>query len=317
MNPALTPLALSIVLGTALGIGLISMLAAIPRVGAPALARRISPYVRDVIDVREEPPWRDTNSARVGGAGGVMIGAVLRGAAGRVSRTLGGSEALARRLAQAGDTRGVERFRARQLGWATAGLVAGSALTIVIALAGRATPILVVLPVITGLLAGYAADVQLQARARRRLSRLQEELPEVLEFLSMCLAAGEGILDSLRRVSALGAGDLAAELRVAVLEVGTGSSLTDALSGLARRLDLPALTRAVDQLIASIERGAPLARVLQAQADDAHEDAKRHLIERAGRAEIAMLVPLVFLILPLSVVFAIFPGIVMLQLGLG
>jgi hypothetical protein len=60
-----------------------------------------------------------------------------------------------------------------------------------------------------------------------------------------------------------------------------------------------------------------LAHVLQEQAVDAREDAKRGLLELAGRKEILMLLPLVFLILPLSVLFAIFPGIVMLRLGVG
>ena len=70
-------------------------------------------------------------------------------------------------------------------------------------------------------------------------------------------------------------------------------------------------------LLGILTRGAPLAHVLQDQAVDAREDAKRALIEAAGRKEILMLLPLVFLILPLSVLFAVFPGIVMLRLGLG
>ena len=49
----------------------------------------------------------------------------------------------------------------------------------------------------------------------------------------------------------------------------------------------------------------------------AEKGAKRALIESAGRKEIAMLVPLVFMILPLSVLFAVFPGILMLRLGVG
>ena len=82
-------------------------------------------------------------------------------------------------------------------------------------------------------------------------------------------------------------------------------------------MESPAVSRAVDHLVAAIDRGAPLAQVLHAQALDAREDAKRSLIERAGRNEIAMLVPLVFLILPLSVLFAVFPGIFLLRLGVG
>jgi tight adherence protein C len=55
--------------------------------------------------------------------------------------------------------------------------------------------------------------------------------------------------------------------------------------------------------------------VLRAQAQDSRDQAKRELLESAGRKEVAMLVPLVFLILPTTIAFAIFPGIMVLQLG--
>jgi len=139
----------------------------------------------------------------------------------------------------------------------------------------------------------------------------------VLEFLGLCLAAGEGILDSLRRVGRVGAGELTGELRDVVLAVGTGSSLPDALTTFAHALQIPSLSRSIDQVTAALDRGAPLAQVLQSQAADAREDAKRELIERAGRNEIRMMLPLVFLILPVSVLFAIFPGVFMLRLGIG
>ena len=49
----------------------------------------------------------------------------------------------------------------------------------------------------------------------------------------------------------------------------------------------------------------------------ARDDAKRELLELAGKKEVAMLVPLVFLILPITIVIAIFPGLFVLQLGFG
>jgi tight adherence protein C len=55
--------------------------------------------------------------------------------------------------------------------------------------------------------------------------------------------------------------------------------------------------------------------VLQAQAQDAREESKRELLELAGKKEVAMLFPLVFLILPITIAFAIFPGIFVLQVG--
>ena len=167
------------------------------------------------------------------------------------------------------------------------------------------------------MVAAVVYEQQLTRAAKRRVARIEEELPTVLEFLALCLAAGEGLRDALRRVGDVGTGVLTEELRGAVLASGTGSSLADALLSVAKTCEVPALSRAVEHLVAAIDRGAPLALVLQEQAVDAREEAKRALIEAAGRKEILMLLPLVFMILPLSVVFAVFPGIVLLKLGLG
>jgi len=165
---------------------------------------------------------------------------------------------------------------------------------------------------------GFAlCDLRLQRACRLRRARIEDELPTVLEFLSLCLAAGEGLREALSRAGSLGTGELPAEVRRTVLASGTGSSLADALTSAAQRLGVPSLTRAVDHIVSAIDRGSPLAQVLQNQATDVREEAKRRLIEAAGRKEIAMLLPLVFLLLPLSVLYAIFPGIVMLRLGVG
>jgi tight adherence protein C len=42
----------------------------------------------------------------------------------------------------------------------------------------------------------------------------------------------------------------------------------------------------------------------------------RELIRRAGQNETKMLVPTIFLILPVTVLFAIFPSILVLQAGM-
>jgi tight adherence protein C len=65
----------------------------------------------------------------------------------------------------------------------------------------------------------------------------------------------------------------------------------------------------------ALERGTPLADVLRAQAVDAREQQRRALLDVGGRKEIAMLVPVVFLVLPVTVVFALFPGFYGLSLS--
>lgn len=308
-----TDAAIAVLLGGAFAGGLLCVLSALPRWRALPLDRRIAPHVRDVIADDRLP------AGTLPTAGVLPVGARRwRDRASQVlDRMLGGGEALRRRLSQAGSVQEPSRFRARQLGWGIAGLAAGALIVVVLAVAGRLTIPGVLLPVILAVGAATAYDMQLATRAKARRARLADELPTMLEFLGLCLSAGETLLDALRRVSEIGTGELTAELRGVVLAVRTGSPLSDALSDMSSRLSLPPLSRAADQLIAAIEQGAPLAAVLHAQAIDAREEAKRVLIEQAGRKEILMLLPLVFLILPLSVLFAVYPGLFILRLGIG
>lgn len=310
---ALSALSISILLGGAFALGILSILATIPRWRAASLMVRIAPYVRDVVADGSLP-------------GGILPTAGVLPTGSRplwqharrlFEHVLGGGEALRRRLAQAGVSTDPSTFRARQLGWSVAGIGGGALLLIVLVLTGRMTAPVALLPLLCGGAAGIIYDTLLSARVKSRRTRLTDELPTTLEFLALCLSAGEGFLDALRRVASVGSGELTGELRRVVIAVGTGSPLAEALSEMATRLQLPGLSRAVDQVIAALEHGAPLAGVLQAQAGDAREDAKRILIEQAGRKEILMLLPLVFLILPLSVLFAIYPGLFILRLGIG
>lgn len=310
-----TDLAIGVLLGGALGLGLWCVVAAAPRWRARPLVERIALYVRDVTDpAGTSMPDRlvDPTAALAGGAR-----AAWRAMQARFARAAGTSDTLEMRLAQSGDDRGASAFRGRQLAWAVAGAAGGALAVAALAASGRLAAPAVALPILGAVAGAIMCDALLTARAKARVARIQEELPTVLEFLALCLAAGEGVLGSVRRVSALGSGELTRELRAAVLEIDTGSPLPAALERMAQRLRAPLLTRTIDHVVAAIERGSPLAQTLEAQAADAREEAGRALIERAGRNEIAMMIPLVFGLLPLSVLFAIFPGIVMLRLGLG
>lgn len=312
MSPV-SAISFSMLVGGSLGAGMLCILAALPRWAAAPLALRIAPYVRDVVPDANLPPGA-LPAVRVLPAGGRALWSRLHSS---WERALGGRALLEQRLAQAGSKVGAVTFRGRQLGWTVVGIGAGAAAVIILVLTGRMTAPVSLLPLLSGVGGAVAYDMQLTARVGVRRARLTDELPTTLEFLALCLSAGEGFLDSLRRVADVGSGALTIEFRGVVIAVSTGSSLAEALAELATRLQLPGLTRAVDQVIAALEHGAPLAAVLHAQAGDAREDAKRALIEQAGRKEILMLLPLVFLILPLSVLFAIYPGLFILRLGIG
>ena len=120
---------------------------------------------------------------------------------------------------------------------------------------------------------------------------------------------------ALERVSSAGHGVVAAELSRVLDDTRVGLALVPALQQMASRNELNEMGRFVDAVVVAVERGTPLADVLSAQAADAREAGRRALIEAGGRKEIGMMVPVVFLVLPLSVLFVLFPGFYGLSLG--
>ncbi|HEU5222091.1 MAG TPA: type II secretion system F family protein [Candidatus Lumbricidophila sp.] len=306
--------ALGIALGIVAGLGLWMIVARLPRLGRPPLAERIAPYL---VDVSAEA--RRTLAVRSSDPSGPLSALLVPGLSrlrGGFDRLLGGNEIVAKRLRQAGRGDSVDQFRGQQLIWAGCGLVAGGAVAI-LAPGVVAAPVVVrlALPILGGAGAAIAKDWLLQRAAQRRLARISEELPTVLEFLTLCLTAAESLPDALRRISRIGAGELAQELSGVLAAVGAGVPLAVALRDLRDGVDHPALNRALDQALGALERGAPLAAVFRAQAGDVRDESKRALLELAGRKEIAMLVPLVFLILPITILFALFPGYLVLRTG--
>lgn len=305
---------IGIVLGAVLGLGLWLIASAVPRVGRPRLAERVAPYVADLsAEARAMLVRRPSDPAPVLG---LVMTPIVRRFRSDAARWFGGNDVIAKRLRQAGSTAAVERFRGEQLAWSAAGFVLGAALSLgAPAFTAMPSVLRLALPIVAAAFGAVVRDWLLQRAARRRLARISDELPTVLEFLTLSLTAGEGMLDAIRRVARTGSGELPTELSRVVTAVGTGVPLTAALVDLRDGLDHPALSRALDQVLGALERGAPLAAVLRSQAGDAREQAKRTIIELAGRKEIAMLVPVIFLILPVTIAFALFPGYLVLQAG--
>lgn len=296
-------------LGATTGLGLVLAWIGLPRNRRPGLAGRLHPYLEDA-----PRPSRllATDAAAPGWLRVLAPG--LAGLGGGLDRLLGGRASVRRRLLRSGVRPDVDRFRAEQVVWGgAAGLVVGGLLglrSLVGSVSVLAAVLLEVLAVAGGVL---GRDQLLSSRANRREQRMLAEFPTVAELLALAVSAGEGAVGALERVVALSRGELSDELRRCLADARAGANLPTALQGLADRTGLPSLARFVDGVVVAIERGTPLAEVLRAQAQDVREDGRRALIEAAGRKEIAMMLPVVFLILPVTVVFAVFPGFAFLH----
>jgi tight adherence protein C len=175
---------------------------------------------------------------------------------------------------------------------------------------------LVGLVLVGGLTGVLARDHLLTRQVRRREERMVAEFPTIAELLALSVSAGEGAIGALERVARTCQGELSSELRRTLADARAGASLVQALEGLAARTSLSSLARFVDGVVVAVERGTPLAEVLRAQAQDVRELGRRRLMEAGGKKEIAMMVPVVFLVLPVTVVFAVYPGLAVLTVDL-
>jgi tight adherence protein C len=297
-------------LGLAAAVGLVLAISYAPPFRSVRLVDRLAPYVHDT-----PPPSRLLGTTTEPGlltAVRRIFGPVIGDGARLVDRVLGGRSAVRRRLDALGGGGSVEDFRIEQVVWGGLGLLAGALVATVGALAvGRLNLLSAALLCVAGLVGGVLGrDWWLTQQVRRREETLLAEFPVVAELLALAVTAGESPVAAISRVTRLSGGELARELDAALGRARAGRPLPEALQEVADRTSLDPLARFIDGLLVAIERGTPLAEVLRAQAADVREAGKRRLLEAGGRKEVAMMAPVVFLVLPVTVLFALFPGLI-------
>lgn len=296
-------------LGAGVGLGLVLLVSRVLVLRRPQLALRVLPYVRDL------PQGARVATPTHTGAFRALVGPALGSAADSLSRVLGGNASIRRRLERADLPLTVHDFRVEQVLWGLAGFGVAAAVSLAVALRmpDRTLPLLV-LCAVAFVLGVLLRENRLTAQVTERERRILLEFPTVAELLALAVGAGEGPVAALDRVVSRSRGELSGELSVVLADIRTGIPVTAALDALARRSGLPVVSRFAEGMAVAIDRGTPLAGVLHAQATDVREAGRRALIESGARKEIAMMVPVVFLVLPVTVVFAFWPGVVGLNL---
>jgi tight adherence protein C len=304
--------AVAVVVSLGLVGGVVLAVLGAPRMRRPRLAARLDPYLRGLepaatrlLDGAERPLTPVPALER-------LLGPLLRDGARLVERWLGGSAAVARRLREAGAPGDVARFRAEQVLWGLAGFVAAVLATFGLPLlTGRSVSAMAVVgAAVLGVGGGVLGrDGWLGRQIARRQARILRELPTLADLLCLAVTAGEGPRAALQRTVARSHGALSRELALVLGDLRAGEPFTTAMERLAVRVPVPAVVRFVDGLVVAVERGTPLGDVLRAQAADVREQHKRDLIEAGGRREVLMLVPVVFLELPVVILFALYPGL--------
>jgi tight adherence protein C len=310
----MTPAVAGGLLGLALGAGLWLLGHSLLRSRRPALSDRVAPYLFDLPEAPRLPTQPRPASAPAA-VGWAVFGPSVRRLAQGVEKVLGGTGSVRRRLDRLGSPLTAEQFRVEQVQWGLLAFAATAGLGLLWSLRSPVAPIpMLVLCGLAFLLGVLGRDWELSQALRKREERMLTEFPTIADLMALSVAAGEGPVAALERVVSSSRGELSAELGRVLGDVRTGTPIGLAMDRLAARSGVPIISRFAEGLAVALDRGTPLVDVLHAQAADVREAQRRTLIETGARKEVLMMVPVVFLILPITVVFAFYPGWVGLNL---
>jgi tight adherence protein C len=204
-----------------------------------------------------------------------------------------------------------ENFRISQLVYISTGMLF-STIALFIGLVSWITYGLSLFVITFGVFA--LTERNLKERCEKRLKDIEGEFPSVIEMLTLAVGAGESPASALKRISIRARGLLASEFEQVIVEIENGRSLTVALDDLSKRLSSDAIRRFVDSLAISISRGSSLVETLSHSSSESRNQERIRLLTASGKSEISMMIPVVFLILPVSILFALYPSLTNLNL---
>jgi tight adherence protein C len=170
------------------------------------------------------------------------------------------------------------------------------------------------LAVLTSVLLFVGINKELSTRIKKRRLKIEAEFPAIIEMLTLAIAAGETPLSAMLRIAESADGELSKEFATVISAVRSGEPLHSSLDAMGRRVKSVMIRRFIDAIVTATLRGAPLIEVLSRHAIEARANQRNIVMNAAGKAEISMMIPVVFLILPISILFALWPSLTNLNL---
>lgn len=229
-----------------------------------------------------------------------------------LGRRLSGSDSADRirhKLDLAGNPRGwtVDRVVSGKVLMAVSGLMIVLGLSVVV---GMSLPTRII-AVAAGLVIGFLGpNLYLYQKGYDRSAKLQRELPDAIDLLTISVESGLGFDAAIQQVARNTEGPLADEFSRALREMQIGQGRSAALRALADRTNVPEIRTFVGAMVQADAFGIPIAQVLRVQSTELRVKRRQRAEEKAQQVPVKMTVPLIFCILPCLLIAVMGPAVI-------
>ncbi len=226
------------------------------------------------------------------------------------------SERIQRKLDVAGNPPGwtVDRIVSLKVVGIGVGIVAGALFAMLLdwsLLRG------LIVALLGGVVGYYAPNLYLYQRGHDRTEKMQRELPDALDLLTISVEAGLGFDAALSQVARNTKGPLAQELARVLQEMQIGLGRSSALRALGERNSLPDLRSFTSAMVQADAFGIPVGQVLRVQSNEIRLKRRQRAEEQAQKVPVKIMIPLVLFILPCLFIAVIGPAVISLMASFG
>ena len=157
--------------------------------------------------------------------------------------------------------------------------------------------------------AGYqAVDMYLYQLAYDRSQKLQRELADAIDLLTISVESGLGFDAALSQVARNTDGPLGEEFARVLHEMQIGNGRSQSLRDLAERVDADDVRSFVSAMVQADAFGIPIGNVLRVQSKEIRVKRRQAAEEAAQKVPVQIMVPLIFCVLPCLFIVVLGPA---------